>query len=37
MRISPNTTNKLAGTLFTVCKSQLYVSATNVGHLQVVK
>jgi hypothetical protein len=23
--------------LFTVCKAQLHVSATNVGHLQVVK
>ena len=28
---------RLGGTLFTVRKAQLYVSATNVGHLQVVQ
>ena len=26
----------LGGMLFTICKAQLHVSATNVGHLQVV-
>ena len=28
---------RLGGMLFTTCKAQLYVSATNVGHLQVVQ
>jgi hypothetical protein len=27
----------LGGMLFTICKAQLHVSATNVGHLQVVR
>jgi len=36
MCISSNTTNRLGGTLFIICKAQLHVSATNVGHLQVV-
>jgi hypothetical protein len=27
----------LGGMLFTICKAQLHVSATNVGHLQVVQ
>ena len=27
----------LGGMVFTICKAQLHVSATNVGHLQVVK
>jgi len=27
----------LGGMLFTICKAQLHVSATNAGHLQVVK
>jgi hypothetical protein len=27
----------LGGMLFTICKAQLHVSATNVGHLQVVE
>ena len=27
---------RLGGMLFTICKAQLHVSATNVGHLQVV-
>jgi hypothetical protein len=26
----------LGGMLFTICKAQLHVSATNVGHLQIV-
>ena len=26
----------VGGTIFTICKAQLYVSAINVGHLQVV-
>jgi len=26
----------LGGIVFTICKAQLHVSATNVGHLQVV-
>jgi len=37
MRILSDTTNRLGGTLFTICKSQLHVLATNVGHLQVVQ
>jgi len=28
---------RLGGMLFTICKAQLHVSATNVGHLQDVK
>jgi len=28
---------RLSGILFTICKAQLHVSATNVGHLQVVQ
>ena len=28
---------RLCGVLFTICKAQLHVSATNVGHLQVVQ
>jgi len=28
---------RLGGMLFTICKAQLHVSATNVGHLQVVQ
>ena len=31
MRISSNTTNRLGSMLFTICKSRLRVSATNVG------
>ena len=27
----------LGGMLFTICKAQLHVSATNVGHLQIVQ
>ena len=27
----------IGGMLFTICKAQLHVSATNVGHLQVVQ
>jgi len=27
----------LGGMVFTICKAQLHVSATNVGHLQVVQ
>jgi hypothetical protein len=29
--------NYICGMLFTICKAQLHVSATNVGHLQVVQ
>jgi len=28
---------RLGGMLFTICKAQLHVSATNVGHLQAVQ
>ena len=28
---------RLGGMLFTICKAQLHVSATNVGHLQAVE
>jgi len=37
MFIPSNTTNRLGGVLFIVCKAQLHVSATNVAHLQVVQ
>jgi hypothetical protein len=38
MLISSDTTMYvLGGTLFTVCKAQLHVSAINVSHLQVVQ
>jgi len=37
MSISSNTTNRLGVVLFTICKSQLHVSATNIGHLRFVQ
>jgi len=33
--VKPN--YRLSGMLFTICKAQLHVSATNDGHLQVVQ
>jgi hypothetical protein len=34
--VKHNYIHVLGGMLFTICKAQLHVSATNVGHLQVV-